>query len=354
MRGARDESTASAPPSRRGQPTGPSLIPRLARATGWRYFYEVHACRPFLRWLLALLLAASALPSVTHAQGARQLDDPTGITPVRPRPVEPAPATTGQQGPGFETAWGSAYDVPPAPAEGEAPDAPADAALQQRLRFLDASFALLSGQGPNYTSGVISLILGGVTIAFGAVFLDQGPPWDLFAPFMIASGSVAVLSTVITDFILRPNPEPVSLQYLAMSSGTRAERLAKLNYGEEQLASLAEQHLILRVVDASLAVAGAGVSVGAYLGLRPPGDFDAIELLFIAPAAITVIAALIGLFNESGAERRWSAYQRLRDSLSPEDRALLEMELRQEPSFSLRPLAGATSSGGMLGLTGSF
>ena len=54
------------------------------------------------------------------------------------------------------------------------------------------------------------------------------------------------------------------------------------------------------------------------------------------------------------AERRWSAYQRLRDSLSPEDRALLEMELRQEPAFSLRPLAGATSSGGMLGLTGSF
>lgn len=284
---------------------------------------------------------------MTHAQAARQLDDPTGRTPVRVRPSEPAP------GPEYETAWGSSYDADvPAPPDVAGPE---EAALQQRLRFLDASFSLLSAQGPNYTNGVISMILGGVTIVLGAVFLDQGPPWDLFAPFMIASGSVSILSTLLTDFILRPNPEPVSLRYLAMPTGTRAERLAKLDHGEQQLSGLAEQHLLLRVVDASLAMAGAGVSVGAYLALRDSSrDFDPIELLFIAPAAITVIAAVIGLFSESGAERRWSAYQRLARSLEPEDRALLEQELRQRGEVTLRPLAGASGSAGFLGVAGSF
>src|SRR5690349_23812029 len=50
-------------------------------------------------------------------------------------------------------------------------------------------------------------------------------------------------SSVVCDLILRPSPSGASLHYQSMPSATRAQRLAQLRYGEQQLNAIADQML---------------------------------------------------------------------------------------------------------------
>ena len=285
---------------------------------------------------LACLLLGTSAPALAQTNLGSRLDDPSGRTPVRAHetPFEDAPRAA-------PPTYGS--DVPEPPSYGSPAVSVGDSHLADRLRVLDASWGVLGAQGLNYTNSVLSLIVGAAQVVIGGVMLEVGPPWDSVAPIFMVTGGVQVARTIIVDFILRPNPQPIAFQYAGMPNGTRAQRLARLRYGEEQLQSLAEQSAVLRYVDSGINVAGAGALVGAYFGLRPSGrDFDPIELIFFIGPAVSLVIAVINLFTPSNAERRWDAYSQMRERMGGD---LVEIT----PMIQVDPRGG-----GLAGLNGRF
>lgn len=217
--------------------------------------------------------------------------------------------------------------------------------IANRLRALDATWATLGAQGPNYANSVISLILGAGEIVVGGVLLEVGGGWEIMAPFFFVTGGVTVVRTILIDFVLRPNPQSVAIEYSMMPSGSRAQQLARLRYGESQLQSIAEQSAILRYVDSGINILGAGALVGAYLAIRNDSlDFQPIELIFFIGPAISTLIAVINLFSPSNAERRWDAYREMRDRQGGD-----------LASIELTPIVAVDPSGGALaGLGGRF
>ncbi|MCB9596416.1 MAG: hypothetical protein H6719_27080 [Sandaracinaceae bacterium] len=284
---------------------------------------------------IAALVSTIASPAAAQGGLGGRLDDPTGRQPVR-RHEEPIEGVLMR----VPDAYGD--DVPEPPSYGAPVRSRTDAQLDDRLRVLDASWNVLGAQGLNYTNSVLSLIIGGAQVVVGGVFLEIGPPWDFIAPIFMVTGGVQVARTIIVDFILRPNPQPIALEYLGMASGTRQERLARLRYGEEQLESLATASATLRYVDSGLNVAGAGALVAAYFGMRDDRrDFDPVELIFFVGPAISLVMAVINLFTPSNAERRWDAYREMRERMGGD---LVEVS----PAISVDP------HGGWAGLNGRF
>ncbi|MBX3274092.1 MAG: hypothetical protein KF729_27750 [Sandaracinaceae bacterium] len=307
---------------------------------------STRACVP----LLVLALLALAGPAAAQQGLGGRLDDPTGRTPTRAR-AAPSEAPAAPPATGGARSDAEVPAPPPAGYRVEVPEPPGvdgprsetDARISDRLRMLDASFNILGAQGLNYTNAVLSLIIGSAQVVVGSVFLEIGPPWDFIAPIFMVTGGVQVLRTIVVDFILRPNPQPVALEYLSMRSGNRAERLARLRFGEQQLERLAEQSAILRYVDTGFNVAGAAALVGAYFGMRPDGDFQEFELIFFIGPAISLVMAIVNLFSASNAERRWEAYRTMRERMGGD---LVELT----PTFAIDPFFG----GGSAGLTGRF
>ena len=291
-------------------------------------------------FLLSTVILAAASPAAAQGGLGAGLDDPSGRVPVQahPPPFENAP-------PG---AVPDAYrgDVPEPPSYGSPQTSLVDAQITDRLRMLDASWNVLGAQGLNYTNAVLSLIVGAAQVVIGGVFLEIGAPWDFIAPIFMVTGGVQVARTIVVAFILRPNPQPVALEYLGMRSGTREERLARLRFGEEQLERLADQSATLRYVDSGINVAGAGALVAAYFAMRDSsglGDFDPVELIFFIGPAISLVMAVINLFTPSNAERRWDAYRQMRERTGGD---LVELA----PAITVDPVNG----GGWAGLNGRF
>jgi hypothetical protein len=199
-------------------------------------------------------------------------------------------------------------------------DAPGDAELNDRLRALDTTWAsLASGGGPNILNIVLSLAGGAAQVGFGIAFTQLPEPiWQSLAPYFIVLGTVAIVRTVVVDIIMRPDARTPALRYQHMPSITRANRLARLEYGERELDAIAEFSFISRLVDAGLNVVGAGASLIAYFAPRastPGYMFDPIEsFIFIGPA-ISLILAIVTLASPTEAEQRRDAYHRMRRTM---------------------------------------
>lgn len=260
--------------------------------------------------MLAVLVL---LPATAQAQLGRGLDDPTGETPVRERPMPAAP--------GYEGAY-----VPPPSSE------PVETSVATRLRALEASFQTLGARGPDYTGTVLSMVGGAVTIALAAVLWELGAPTvpggrpdtaRLLAPYYFVMGGMNIVRPAVVDFALRPNARDAAIHFQHMPTGTEEEQLARLRYGEEQLESLAEQSLIARIVDASLnALTGLAI-IPAYLVPRFTewaylGDFQPLEAFVFLGPAISLVGAIITLASQSAEEQRWDAYRRMRQRLGVE------------------------------------
>jgi len=299
--------------------------------------------------LAALATLATPIASAQSGLGS-SLDDPTGREPVRQRPqpdaqTRPPPPSGDRVPPDYENA-----DIPPAPGGSygvtTSDGGGGDSRIADRLRALDASWAVLGSQGLNYTSAVLSLILGAAQVVIGGVLLEVGGGFELFAPIFMTMGGIQVARAIVVDFILRPNPQPIAIRYASMPGGTREQRLARLRYGEEQLEALAEQSAILRYVDSGINIVGAGVLVAAYFAIREEtgvGDFQPYELLFFIGPAVSLVVALINLFTPSNAERRWDAYRQMRERTGG------------DLAIELTPIIGVDpQGGGFAGVGGRF
>lgn len=315
-------------------------------------------------WVLSLSLAvvvAMLGPASALAQGlASGLGDPSGgrAAPSRQTRVEREPrAAEPDSVPASPAGYGSDEVVPPPPggayASPGAPSSPSSSATLTRMRALDASLtALAASGGPDYVGVALSLIGGGVSIAFGVISLELGDPFARMAPYLMVLGGTSILRTVMGEFILRPDTRGYALEYHGMRQGTDAERRARIEYGEHALEAIAEASMIARIVDGAISIAGALAIVPAYLA---PNDFmivDGLEaLVFIGPA-ISLITGIITLASPSSAEQRWDAYRELRDRLGA--RAAMEQlrERAEAPSVDFGVSAGP--NGGMAVANGRF
>jgi len=286
-----------------------------------------------------LLVLAAASPVEAQGLGGR-LDDPTGRAPTQ-RHVDPFSS---------DASSGGAVPAPPS-YDGDDSDEASDGSgvaqhhLADRLRALDATWASLGALGVNYTNSVLGLVLGAGQVVIGGVLLEVGGGWEVMAPFFFVTGGVQIVRTILVDFVLRPNPQPIAIEYATMRAGTHAQQLARVRFGEEQLASIAEQSMILRFVDSGINVAGAAALVGAYLGLRNgSAPFEPVELIFFIGPAISTVVAVINLFNPTSAERRWDAYREMRDR---QEREVATLDV--EPVLTADPRGG-----GYVGLRGTF
>lgn len=242
-------------------------------------------------------------------------------------------------------------------------DAPGDAELNDRLRALDTTWASLARTGePNVLNIVIALSLGALQMGFGIAFTQTGDPlWTSLAPYFITLGAVAITRTVVVDIIMRPDPRGQALEYQHMPSITRANRLARLQYGERELDAIAEFSFISRLVDAGMNILGAAASVIAYFAIRPPGDFNALEsFIFIGPA-VSLIMAIVTLASPSEAEQRRDAYHRMRRTLAERrggarDEGTYDEDVPPPPGAGLQLQlgGGVLADGGLMSLGARF
>jgi hypothetical protein len=255
-----------------------------------------------MRQVLLSAVLVLSFPFAAYAQGLGQrLDDPSGRVPPSPREEPSAEGAAALEG-----------DVADESGLG-------NAELSDRLRALDATYAALSASaGPNWFNIVLSLASGAAQLGFGIAFTQVDDDIiNALGPYFITLGMVALTRTIVVDIVMRPDPRGVALEYQHMPSITRANRLARLRYGEQQLNAIADYSFIARMVDAGLNIGGAAASMIAYFvprdfGLRP---FDWLEsFIFIGPA-ISLVMAIVTLASPSEAEQRRDAYARLRQTL---------------------------------------
>lgn len=283
------------------------------------------------------LVLATGTPAQAQAGLGANLDDPTGRAPIR---TQRSPFV--------------GDSVPAPPSYGGGDEAIDDSGIARfhlidRLRALDATWATLGMKGTSYTNSVFSLVAGASLIVIGGVLLEVDSSagttdYEIIAPMLLVMGGVSIARTIIVDFVLRPNPQPIAIEYARMPSGTRAQQLARLRYGEEQLEAIAERSMILRFVDSGINIASVAALIGMYLEIRGDRDFEAIEAIFFIGPAISTVIAVINLFSPSSAEQRWDAYREMR-----EHRGGDIASVHVEPVLSADPRGG-----GYLGLRGSF
>jgi hypothetical protein len=245
----------------------------------------------------------------------RFVEGPEGLT-------EPTPSPDAS----YVSNEGDPADVPPPPDDstfgssrypsglGTAAD---DADLQipsriaTRLRVLDADFAYLAARGGNHiVDGVLSIVSGGLSVSLGFII---GEDDDLLRNFLLVFGGASIVRGVI-DLILDPDASDVAIEYGHMPMTTLEDVNDRLRFGETELESLADMSRLSRILDASINIASGLAFIPLYLG---PNDFevDTFGAIVLVGAGVSVVTGIISLFTTTEAERRWDAYDELRDRL---------------------------------------
>jgi len=292
--------------------------------------------------LLALLVSASVASAQSDAEGAATLDAPPGsteappdrATPEGPTTTEPSPATPEGAATGDPDPSGAAIPPPPAPTAGYGtpvypgpqPDLPGATAgesglrlpssIATRMRVLDSSLQVLSARGSNnIVDGVLSMVSGGVSIGLG-IWARRDGLRDL-ARYAFLLGSVSVTRGVL-DLALSPNPRTPAIKFGHMPMRTLDQARARLQFGENALEALARRTRAVRLVDASLSIVSGAAVVPIFLHGKDYKFTDPLDYFIVIAAGISVITGIINLVSRSDAERRWEAYEELRDRLEDE------------------------------------
>lgn len=237
--------------------------------------------------------------------------------------------------------------------------------IATRLRALDSDFQVLSLRGGNVVGGVISMLAGGLAIALGIVGdVSYGSFGTGMSPYLYVYGGSGLARGVL-ELALMPNASGPAITFAHMPMTTMEEVEERLHYGETELASLAERSLISRVLDGSLSIATGLAIIPLMFASSGYDPFAAANLPFaiigFATAAISTVTGIITLASSSEAERRWSAYEELRDRLAArgdaDAREHERMRQREEEGDEARMLReeaeGSVSFAGS-GLAGTF
>jgi hypothetical protein len=343
----------------------------------------------------AVVLSSAAAPRRLEAQ-ARGLGSPIGdpaatTAPAGSTSAGSAPAGTDPSGAVPSPPPGSyeGVDVPPPPGAevdpaagirypGEEPQARrrpmmTDAGVRipsgvaTRLRALDSDFQVLAARGGgSIVDGVLSILTGGLTITIGILLANEpaGPGGLNMSPYLFTYGGASVARGILS-LVLVTNPSGPAITFAHMPMTTMEEVQARLEYGERELEGLADRTRLSRILDGSMNVAVGLAIIPIYLG---PNNFEirnTFDWFVLIGAGISAISGVITLLSSTEAERRWSAYEELRDRLAArgEDTRglgggeLSELELELAPEMegpSIVPMATGYEGGGIVGVQGRF
>ncbi len=241
---------------------------------------------------------------------------------------------------------------------------PIPSRIVTRLRVLDTDLQVLAGRGSNrIVDGVLSIVTGGLSIGIG-VWVDDKP---LRAYLWLWGG--ANITRGILDLALTPNASTPSIKYSHMPMQTLPQVQHRLAYGESSLEHIAKRTRLTRVLNASINIAVGLSVIPLFLG---PNNFevdDPFDYFVLIGSGISVISGIINLATRSDAERRWSAYQDLRDRLvkdegssdkgsgdkgSNDENVNDEKKARKPKPVRARLAPAITPQGGGLVLAGQF
>jgi hypothetical protein len=216
--------------------------------------------------------------------------------------------------------------------------------ITARLRALDRDYTALSARGSSgLVDGILSVVTGGLSIVLGALLPDTS---NGFATYFYVFGAGNIAHGIV-DIAVTPDPVEPALLFAHMPMRDVDEVKARLRFGEQSLESLAGRARIGRILEGSLDIATGVAFIPFYLG---PRDYafsgDVLDILMVTAALIRVVSGVATMLSPTDAERRWSAYDRLRDQLRRERRA----RPRQAPRVGAATLPG----GGLLTLTGTL
>ena len=300
-----------------------------------------------------VLAQPPSAPARGEAESAAQLDPP------------PARSDQGTRDtPDDEGLEGESVPPPPAPTAGygtpvyPSPEGPSartveldegvrlPSNLSTRIRVLDSSLQVLAARGSSrIVDGVLSLVTGGVSIGIGIWARAEGYPE--LARYAIMLGVVSLIRGGL-DLGLSPNPRTPAIQYAHMPMRTRAEANARLAYGETALEMLARRTRAVRLIDASLSIVSGVAVIPIFLHAKDYRFTGPLDYFIVIAAGISVITGIINLATRSDAERRWSAYEDLRDQLEAEEEGGFVVREDRSPRIlgvGFAPVPGGATAG---------
>ncbi len=283
-------------------------------------------------------------PTYEPAAPAEEFTEPES-SPYQPDSVPPPPPASGS----YDSAAGGSYR-----SRADGPNLSIPSRVATRLRVLDADFAYLAGRGGSrIVDGVLSIVTGGLSITLGIIIKTEN-----LSEYLYLYGGAGVARGII-DLVLDPNTSDAAVEYSHMPMGTLEQAEERLRFGESELESIADMSRLSRILDASINIAAGAAFVPLYLG---PNDFeiDTFGAIVLVTAGVSVVTGVINLFTRSEAERRWSAYEELRDRLTASaagdsaDNDALEGAQRRRAGLEVDFSFAATPDGGGVGAVGRF
>jgi len=280
---------------------------------------------------MAVLVASATAPSAL-AQDPAVPATPTSVpaTPNNYAVPPPPPATATARYP-------SAPDLGPAAQapDGSEADSEVDAAPQlripshiaTRLRVLSTDLNTLAARGSGgVTDGIFSIITGGVLVTLGVLF-DSDAQLEFLAPQLYVFGASSIGRGLI-DLIIVPNAYDAMLEFNHMPMTSVRLVKERLHFGEDSLEELSDRHRLARLLDGAISVGAGATLAGLTLSANSSvnsmvGSDDRKILLVMGLLGATTLAVggLISLLTSSDEERRWEAYQRLKERLA-QDQAM--------------------------------
>ncbi len=228
--------------------------------------------------------------------------------------------------------------------------------IATRLRALDSDFQVLAARGGgSLVDGILGILTGGLAVTLGVLLLDE--PSSVgglnMSPYLFTFGGASVVRGVLS-LVLMTNPSSAAIAYSHMPMTNMHEVRARLEYGERELASLADRSRLSRILDGSLNVAVGLAIIPIYLG---PNNFEIVntfDWFVLIGAGISAISGVITLLSSTEAERRWSAYEELRDRLQARGEDSADASGESATSPRVAPMATGFQGGGIVGVQGSF
>jgi hypothetical protein len=189
---------------------------------------------------------------------------------------------------------------------------PIAADVATRLRVIDESLTVLAARGGNnILDGVLTSLFG--ALSFSLSFVPDTDSEQRLA--LRLWGSTSIVRGVIEMAVPADRTEP-AIRFSNMPMRGEGEVLARLTYGENALERIARRSKIARVLDASVAIASGLAVIPIFLGPNEFDSADPFDYIIIVSSGISVISGIVSLATRSDAERRWSAYQDLRDQVT--------------------------------------
>lgn len=317
----------------------------------------MHAHAHMRIWIVGIALSLTGLAVTPHAFAQASEVPPPPAAEQDTLVPPPPPAATSVPAPPEN------YAVPPAPPAasrypaapdlnppansvtvetepGIAPQLRIPAPISTRLRVLSTDLNTLAARGSGgITDGIFSIVTGGVLVTLGVLF-DSDAQLEFLAPQLYVFGGSSIGRGLIS-LIIVPNPYDMMLEFSHMPMTTVRQVKARLHYGEHALEELSDRSRLARLLDGAISVGAgatlAGLTLSANSSVNAMASSDDRKILLVMGllgATTLAIGGLISLLTSSDEERRWAAYQGLKERLE-QDRALASGRTRRPRSTAL-------------------